>query len=54
MEDSFKGLGISLDIDSDGVITNFRAVEEELLRQENSLIDQYNNGPLDDEAYAEA
>ena len=54
MEDAFKGLGISLKIDENGVITNFREVEEELLRQENELIDQYNDGPLDDEAYQEA
>ena len=54
MEDAFKGLGISLNIDDNGVITNFREVEEELLRQENELIDQYNDGPLDDEAYQEA
>jgi len=39
MEDAFKGLGISLNIDDNGVITNFREVEEELLRQENELID---------------
>lgn len=53
MEDQFKGLGISFDIDKDGVITNFREVEAELLRQENELIDKYNSGALDDDAYAE-
>ena len=53
MEDQFKGLGISFDIDKDGVITNFREVEAELLRQENELIDKYNSGSLDDDAYAE-
>lgn len=52
MEDQFKGLGISFDIDKDGVITNFREVEAELLRQENELIDKYNSGSLDDDAYA--
>ena len=31
MEDAFAGLGISLKIDENGVITNFREVEEELL-----------------------
>ena len=53
MEDQFKGLGIIFDIDKDGVITNFREVEAELLRQENELIDKYNSGALDDDAYAE-
>lgn len=54
MEKAFADLGISLTIDENGVITNFREVEEELLRQENELIDKYNDGLLDDDAYEDA
>ena len=53
MEEAFSGLGITLDIDGDNVITNFKEVEEELLRQENELIDRFNNGELSDEEYQE-
>lgn len=53
MEEAFSGLGITLDIDGDNVITNFKEVEEELLRQENELIDRFNNGELNDEEYQE-
>jgi len=47
-------LGFNLEIDQDGVITNYRQLEEKLLEEENKLIDKYNNGGLDDEAYEEA
>lgn len=47
-------LGFNLEIDENGVITNYRQLEEKLLEEENKLIDKYNEGGLDDEAYQEA
>ena len=54
MVNSLIKLGITVEFDKDGVIENYRQIEEELLRQENDLIDQYNAGSLDDDAYNEA
>ena len=47
-------LGFNLNIDENGVITNYRQLEEKLLEEENKLIDRYNEGGVDDEAYDEA
>ena len=47
-------LGFNLEIDENGVITNYRQLEEKLLEEENKLVDKYNEGGLDDEAYQEA
>jgi hypothetical protein len=44
-------LGFNIQIDEDGVITNYRQLEERLLEEENHLIDLYNEGKLDDEKY---
>ena len=47
-------IGIDFQFDENGVIENYREIEAALLAQENALIDKYNNGSIDDEAYEEA
>ena len=54
MESAFKDLKINLNIDKEGIITNYDEVQKELLRQTNELEKKYNAGGIDDDAFEEA